>query len=296
MKLSDAFREVLANWRDDLPTAWRTVFAGADPDFAGVDAALVHEPWEPIFPSRKGKRILGAPKDAHIFRAFDKLQPKDVRVVLVGQDPYPDIADATGRAFEQGNLTGWVQDGHRVAKSLKRVIQVAADTRVDHRRYVNGDAGWQSLLEDLSDGRVEVPEPSNFFDGWRNQGVLLLNTGLTISRFGTAGSPDAEYQFKGHLPLWKPILERAFTAIATRPTGKVVFLLWGQPAAKRFAETGVRVQAEQAGTFGTRVRVVSKAHPAAGNPGGSVPFLAGPNTLGEVNDALDQMGEEPIEW
>lgn len=296
MKLRDAFREVLTDWRQDLPPAWRTLLSGTEPDFDAVDATLEHQAWEPLFPTRKGKRILGAPRGAHIFRAFDALAPKDVRVVLVGQDPYPDIANATGRAFEQGNLTGWVADGHRVAKSLRRVVQVAADTRADHRRYVDGDGGWDTLIDDVQGGSLEFPGPNDLFDHWRDQGVLLLNTGLTISRFGAAGSADAAYQFQGHLPLWRPVIARVLAAVAERAVGVVVFLLWGKPARDRFAETGVRTRAEAAGTWGTRVRAVTKPHPAAGNPGGAVPFLEGANTFTEVNDALAAMGGARIDW
>lgn len=296
MKLRDAFRDILAGWRDDLPAAWRPVFDGIEPAFAAVDPALEHEPWEAVFPTRKGKRLLGAPKGAHIFRAFDNLAPDKVRVVLIGQDPYPDIAKASGRAFEQGNLKGWVEDEHRVAESLRRILQVAADSRVDHRRYVDGDAGWAALIADLRAGLIDVPQPGKLFDGWRDQGVLLLNTGLTISRFGERNSPDAVYQFKGHLPLWRPIIDRAITALSTRPSGVVVFLLWGKPARNRFAQTGARENAEQAGTWQTRIRVVTKAHPGAANPGALPPFLAPPNTFREVNDALLAMGSSQIRW
>lgn len=140
------------------------------------------------------------------------------------------------------------------------------------------------------------PGPNALFDGWRDQGLLLLNTGLTISRFGMQGSPEAAYQFSGHLPLWKPVVARMLTAIAARSTGHVVFLLWGKPARDRFAETGARAKAEAAGTWGTRVRMVTKPHPAAGNPGAPPPFLDAPNIFSEVNAALVAMGGEPIVW
>ena len=53
------------------------------------------------------RTFLGAPKGAHIFHAFDGIRPDDVRVVVLGQDPYPSPDFSTGRDFEAGNVADW---------------------------------------------------------------------------------------------------------------------------------------------------------------------------------------------
>ena len=105
--LRDTMRSKLQGWPEDLSPSWRTFFAGADPDFDAIAAALTFDPAEPVIPSRKGVPLPGAPAGAHIFRAFDGVTPKAARVVIVGQDPYPRVSRATGRAFEDGALTSW---------------------------------------------------------------------------------------------------------------------------------------------------------------------------------------------
>src|SRR5688500_12945984 len=102
MSLRDALRLFLQDWRHDLSPEWREILSATDPDFDGVAPHLKFDPAEPIYPGRRGRPVPGAPAGAHTFRALDGLPPRDVRAVIVGQDPYPRIAQATGRSFEQG--------------------------------------------------------------------------------------------------------------------------------------------------------------------------------------------------
>ena len=90
--LREALRETLSGWQTDLAPEWRKVLDGVQLAFDAVDARLELHPWEPIFPSRRHFPLPGAPAGAHLLRAFDSLKPDDVRCVLVGQDPYPNIA------------------------------------------------------------------------------------------------------------------------------------------------------------------------------------------------------------
>src|SRR5690606_31903502 len=107
LALSHAMEDILAGWRDDLDPDWRAVFATTDLGFEAIDPSLTLDAWEPVFPARKGRVYPGAPKGAHIFRAFEGIRPADVRVVVLGQDPYPCAAFSTGRAFEAGNVASW---------------------------------------------------------------------------------------------------------------------------------------------------------------------------------------------
>ena len=57
--LRDAMREVLEGWREDLDPRWRGIASDAELGFDRIDPALALEPWEPIFPARKGKHYPG---------------------------------------------------------------------------------------------------------------------------------------------------------------------------------------------------------------------------------------------
>src|SRR5262245_3341445 len=97
LALREAMQDILAGWRQDLDSAWRPVVEDCELGFAAIDPALALEAWEPVFPARRGRIFPGAPRKAHIFHAFDGIGPSDVRVVVLGQDPYPCPAFATGR-------------------------------------------------------------------------------------------------------------------------------------------------------------------------------------------------------
>jgi uracil-DNA glycosylase len=295
MTLRAALEEMLEGWQDDLNTAWQVALAGVEPAFDRVDADLQHESWEPIFPTRKGKLIPGAPRNAHLFRALDGLNPEDVRIVVIGQDPYPNISWATGRAFEQGDLEEWLANPRLVSDSLERIIPAVADARVRTTEYTDpAQAGtaWARVTADIHAGRLNLQPPRALFDHWQDQGVLFLNTGLTLSRFTRGGG---DHQLKGHIPLWRPIVRAVVTRLVTRPAGHVVFMLWGQVARGFFEESGAEQAARDAGTWGRRVRVTTHAHPAAGNEDGPL-FFRPPNPFIEANGALDDMGARTVDW
>lgn len=290
IKLVDALKEVLLGWRDDLPAAWRPVLQGVEPDFPRVDKTLLHEPWEPIFPARKGKRIPGAPSGAHVFRALDGVTPAKVRAVVVGQDPYPNVSWATGRAFDQGDLQAWHAEADLVSLSLRRIVPCAVAARTGDAAYTTGPTSeaWARVTGDVARGALDLQKPRALFDHWQTQGVLFLNTGLTLSRFVEA------YQKGAHIPLWRPIIAALLTHLATRTSGQVVFMLWGQTARDFFAASGVKEAATQAGTWDTRVRSVSQGHPADKTE--PPRFFKPPNTFQDANQALTAMGAQPIDW
>lgn len=126
--LTDAMLDVLAGWRDDLPALWCDAIGPVELGYAEMDASLDIEIREPIFPVRRGKVFPGAPKDAHIFRAFDGIAPSEVRCVILGQDPYPCAAFATGRAFEAGNVAQWRELDKMFSVSVRVFMQqICAD-------------------------------------------------------------------------------------------------------------------------------------------------------------------------
>jgi len=134
-----------------------------------------------------GRGVLPHPE--HILRAFAR-PPADVRVLLLGQDPYPTPGHAVGLSFS-----------------------VAAGTRPLPRSLVN-------VFRELSTD-TGVPTPA---DGdltpWADRGVMLLNRVLTV-RPGAAGS---------HRRLgWEEVTDRAVSALASRAS-PLVAVLWGRDA------------------------------------------------------------------
>ncbi len=290
--LRQALSEMLEGWKEDLPAGWQAALQDVSIATDDVDEALVHHSWEPVFPTRKGVRFPGARKDSHIFRAFDGLEPDAVKVVVVGQDPYPNPAQATGRAFEQGDLDRWPRDRQFIALSLSRVIQVAAYAQQQDGRYIKGDAGWDAVVEGIESGALGFKrEPVKQFDAWQKQGVMFLNTGLTLSRFESA------YQFGGHLPLWKPVVTAVMHHLAKTDT-PVVFLLWGSKARDAFKSAGVQQAAETAGTWKKTVDTFTIGHPAWPRSLDEAASFLDPtkNTFIKANEALQNMGASGIKW
>ena len=154
--LHQAMREILAGWRDDLDPSWQAVTAGIEPGYDRVDPALTLEAWEPVFPPRRDRIYPGAPKGAHMLRAFDGIAPEDVRVVILGQDPYPCAAFATGRAFEAGNVAAWRELEKMFSKSIRTWLQLVAAARTGNATYAGSVADWERLIGDIEAGRVDI--------------------------------------------------------------------------------------------------------------------------------------------
>ncbi|HEX8249420.1 MAG TPA: hypothetical protein VF599_14675 [Pyrinomonadaceae bacterium] len=291
MNLRNALQTYLQDWKSDLSAPWRKVFDGVDLDFDNVRADLELHEGEFIFPARKKNPIAEAPPRAHVFRAFDGIHPQDVRAVVIGQDPYPNVTWATGRAFEQGNLREWTSNARLVADSLARIVQVLVAARTNNPAYAAGDSAWKQLISDNETGVISLEPPPELFNNLQKKGVLFLNAGLTISRFVRGGAPE---QIAGHIPLWKPIIAHVLRWLARRPGKPVVFLLWGNQAKGMFEESGVEEAAREAGTWETGVVVVSHSHPAAG---GAPPlFFRSPNSFLRANEVLTEMGASQIQW
>jgi len=129
------------------------------------------------------------PPGKHVLRAFER-PLDDVRVLIVGQDPYPTPGHAVGLSFS-----------------------VAPDVRPVPRSLVNI---YTELESDLG-----LPRPSSGdLSPWADQGVLLLNRVLTV----TPGKP-ASHRGKG----WESVTAAAIVALVERG-GPLVAILWGRDA------------------------------------------------------------------
>ena len=282
--LADALRETLAGWDGDLSASWRSVLAGIEPDFPAVNKALQLRVWEPIFPARKGTRQLGAPENAHIFHAFDAPPPEAVRCVVLGQDPYPCMAFSTGRAFEAGGYAEWRELSKMWSNSMRSLLQCVCAARSGNAEYARNTGQWREALAAMESGAIDIPPPSRLADCWVEQGVLLLNSSLTITRFAVSGHP---HQLQGHIPLWRPILVRVIQYLFEKDPREPVFILLGDIAQEVMRAAGVAGGDE----IGHHPRIVARPHPAAGDD-----FLKLKNPFLECNEKLLAMERQAIAW
>ena len=129
------------------------------------------------------------PDGAHVLRAFER--PLDaVRVLIVGQDPYPTPGHAVGLSFS-----------------------VAPEVRPVPKSLVN-------IYRELRDDLEVIPPKHGDLSAWADQGVLLLNRVLTV-RAGVPGS----HRGKG----WERVTDRAIAALVAREQ-PLVAILWGRDA------------------------------------------------------------------
>lgn len=147
------------------------------------------------FVKQEYSRYPGAvfPKGSQIFRAFETCPPEKVRVVILGQDPYPTPGHAHGLCFSVDAAV------RPLPRSLNNI--------------------YQELKSDLG---IE-PRADGDLSRWAAQGVLLLNSVLTVR----SGAPDS-HAGKG----WERFTDAVIHQLNAQRTG-VVYLLWGSKAIRK---------------------------------------------------------------
>ncbi|MDN6639946.1 MAG: uracil-DNA glycosylase [Tetragenococcus halophilus] len=177
----------------------------------------------------------------HIFEALQITPYEQVKVVILGQDPYHGPNQAHGLSFS-------VQPGVKVPPSLQNI--------------------YKELQSDLG----IPPVNHGHLVSWAEQGVLLLNTVLTV-REGQAYS----HQGKG----WERLTDKVIEKLNERQD-PVIFILWGKPAQKKISMIDT-----------SRHVIIKSVHPSplSANRGffGSKPFS-------KANNALIALGKSPIDW
>jgi uracil-DNA glycosylase len=181
------------------------------------------------------------PPEHLTFRALELTPFESVRVVLLGQDPYHGAGQAHGLCFS-------VTPASKPPPSLVNI--------------------FRELKADL-----DIPIPrTGCLESWARQGVLLLNTVLTVR----ANEP-LSHRNQG----WEKFTDRIIRAIGDKPES-VVFLLWGAQAQKKAALI------DQA-----RHVVISSAHPS---PLSASSGFFGSKPFSKVNAALRSLGKPEIDW
>ncbi len=180
------------------------------------------------------------PRD-EVFAALHQTPYAGVKAVILGQDPYHGPGQAHGLCFS-------VRPGVALPPSLRNI--------------------YQELEAD-----VGIPPPNHgCLDAWADQGVLLLNTTLTVR-----AHQAASHQKHG----WETFTDEVIRAVAAKDE-RAVFILWGA-AARRKKELIDR----------TRHAVIESAHPS---PLSAHNGFFGSRPFSRTNAALAEAGRDPIDW
>jgi uracil-DNA glycosylase len=181
------------------------------------------------------------PSEQNVFAAFELTPPESVRVVIVGQDPYHNVGQAHGLAFS-------VSPGVKLPASLRNIFKEMHDD-------------------------VGVPKPKHgCLIPWAEQGVLLLNTVLTV-RAHEANS----HRGQG----WETFTDAVIRQLGNR-TKPLIFVLWGKPA-----------QAKKKLIDAERHVVLEAAHPS---PLSAQRGFFGSTPFSKINAKLREWADAEIDW
>lgn len=139
-----------------------------------------------------------------------------LKVIVLGQDPYPEKGVTTGRAFEVGTLESWNQPFRQV--SLKNFIRLIYKTYKGIETYKEIPT-FSRIAEEIRKGNFLLPGPKMIFDHWEGEGVLFLNTSFTV----VPGSPMS------HKAIWAPFTRELLPWIAMK-NPNLCWFLWGKSA------------------------------------------------------------------
>ena len=193
------------------------------------------------FVQKRRAEVRVFPEEKNVFNALELTPFESVKVVILGQDPYHGFAQAHGLSFS-------VQKGIPLPPSLRNI--------------------YKELQEDIGGGLPTEGDLSH----WAKQGVLLLNTVLTVEE-GNANS----HKGMG----WERLTNRLIESL-NGLKHPVIFILWGKPAQDK----------EKLITNPNHV-ILKSPHPS---PLSAYRGFFGSKPFSRVNDILIQHGQTPIRW
>ena len=193
------------------------------------------------FVQKRRAEVRVFPEEKNVFNALELTPFESVKVVILGQDPYHGFGQAHGLSFS-------VQKGIPLPPSLKNI--------------------YKELQEDIGG---ELPTEGDL-SHWAKQGVLLLNTVLTVEE-GNANS----HKGMG----WETLTNRLIDSL-NELEHPVIFILWGKPAQDK----------EKLITNPNHV-ILKAPHPS---PLSAYRGFFGSKPFSRVNDILIQQGQTPIRW
>ena len=176
---------------------------------------------EDIF-NEKIKSAFFFPKREDVFRFCKKKNISEIKVVIVGMDPYPsytiegDIITpvATGRSFEVKGLEKWT-DKDKLTASLRNIIKT-----IYYNYSEEGSIpGIDDVIKGIGSEKFSISPPSEWFNKTEEDGVLWLNASLTVE----PGAPGS------HSKIWKPFMTELIKHMI-EVNGNIKWVLWGTDA------------------------------------------------------------------
>ena len=193
------------------------------------------------FVQKRRAEVRVFPEEKNIFNALELTPFESVKVVILGQDPYHGFGQAHGLSFS-------VQKGIPLPPSLRNI--------------------YKELQEDIGG---DLPTEGDL-SHWAKQGVLLLNTVLTVEE-GNANS---------HKGMGWETLTNRFIESLNELKHPVIFILWGKPA-----------QDKEKLIMNPNHVILKAPHPS---PLSAYRGFFGSKPFSRVNDILIQQGQTPIRW
>lgn len=174
----------MVSLRNNIPEGWEGLWKNANDELEELEEML----------DEKMKRDRVYPKTCDIFRVFTTMKPEEIRIIILGQDPYHQtLADGSCRAT---GLSFSVKKEDEVPTSLKNIYKEINSCYLDFRAPFHGN-----------------------LETWTHKGIFLLNACLTVKP-NAAGS---------HGKIWKGFIRKAIMYINEKSKGPV-YLLWGKEA------------------------------------------------------------------
>ena len=146
---------------------------------------------------------------------FLELNLNNIKMIILGQDPYPQAGAATGRAFEVGGLNDWCDNFKQ--SSLRNILK-----NIYASYNLCGSTSLNEIRKKITDGSFKLPPPDKIFDYWESQGVLCLNTAFTC----VIDNPGS------HTDIWQPFSDKLIEFIAWN-NKNIIWFLWGKEAQKK---------------------------------------------------------------
>ncbi len=185
-----------------------------------------HDSWEE-FLNKNNKLILEIedkigdninPEAENVLRFLNQDLYK-IKIIILGQDPYPEKGRATGRAFEVGDLQSWNEKFRQV--SLKNIVRSIHKVHNGYTEY-SDIKKFSQIQKEIKKGEFKILSPNKLFKSWENQGVLLLNTYLSVE----VGKPGS------HKKIWEKFNENLLNYISQK-NKDIKYFLWGKHAESR---------------------------------------------------------------
>ncbi|MFZ2539247.1 MAG: uracil-DNA glycosylase, partial [Oscillospiraceae bacterium] len=195
----------------------------------------VHESWNEFIHNNKEiiRRVIDqikmneilTPKNPRkVFRFLTRDLTK-VKVVILGQDPYPQKNVATGRAFEINEINKWedILNNSSLLNILKSL----------YRNSNNKVLTKKQLEDELCGGDFQILPPTSWFDSMENQGILFLNS------YFTCDIGKRSPQKKNHKKIWMEFSCKLLNEVSNR-NPKIKWFVWGSEAKKLVTKCKVK--------------------------------------------------------